>query len=92
MRVAAEEEEEERELSRVASRPRRGVKQMTLLNLAHSARSLLRAHSSRDTSSRGVRSYTLAPFPLLRRHPNSLYARARAPSRVYVRLCVTRAR
>lgn len=37
------------------SRP--SVKQMTPLNLAHSACSLLRAHSSRDTSSRGVRSY-----------------------------------
>lgn len=44
-----------------ASRLRRDVKQMTPLNLAHSACSLLRAHSSRDTSSRDVRPYT--PFP-----------------------------
>jgi len=44
-----------------ASRPRRGVKQMTSLNLAHSACSLLRVHSFRDTSSRGVGSYILFP-------------------------------
>lgn len=54
-------EEREREKSCHASRLRRDVKQMTPLNLAHSACSLLRAHSSRDTSSRDIRSYT--PFP-----------------------------
>lgn len=61
--------EREREIGRKschASWLRRGVKQITPLNLAHSACSLLRAHSFHDTSSRGIRSYTLSPLPLAR--------------------------
>lgn len=63
------EREREREIGRKschASWLRRGVKQMTPLNLAHSACSLLRAHSFHDTSSRSIRSYTLSPLPLAR--------------------------